>query len=586
MYYLENMIKNLSENDEELLKLIYEPKVVAVPPCDACRSIAVAPDGEIRIYGSINRVEQEDVGTGVYISSYDCGLSWKTKLLKSNKTLCAAGYNPKTGRYISSYPDEYRRDAYEAFGLDGTWAILNDEGFGSENNRFVKLTDKHIHIMKQPYFFEDIDRWIILGQYRKETGETHITVSYSDDDGESWTTNILEKYAPVFEVKPPHKGLRWEQYSCEPSMVKLDGGEMVMIVRTAQDYHYKYRSLDNGETWTGPEITNFHGTITMPLLYKLSDGRILFFWCNTQPLAELDHEKTWPELDPDAKKGIWEDVFTNRDANHLAVSEDNGKTWRIRELYLNPLRNNADFRSAGGPNSHDKSVHQAQIAELPFNKILIHFGQNDICRRVVILDLDWLYETERHEDFRFGLANVSTHMYVKSNLGNYRGFSGHCAYNRTNGALLVQDPDGNSEEALQICRVEDERLVYKKQGVVWNFPASGRGEVAVKLRVNGNGVAVSLSDRWFNACDEYAPEMSHISFNMTEKTVNGWDVLTIKYDTAKMFGEIYINSELVKTVQISLSAPYGLSYLHIQTLAESEDTEGTLIKRMDKLMWR
>ena len=255
-------------------------------------------------------------------------------------------------------------------------------------------------------------------------------------------------------------------------------------------------------------------------------------------------------------------------------------------MYLNPLRNNADFRSAGGPNSHDKSVHQAQIAELPFNKILIHFGQNDICRKVVILDLDWLYETERHEDFRFGLANVSTHMYVKSNLGNYRGFSGHCAYNRTNGALLVQDPDGNSEEALQICRVEDERLVYKKQGVVWNFPASGRGEVSVKLRVNGNGVAVSLSDHWFNACDEYAPEMSHISFNMTEKNVNGWDVLTIKYDTAKMFGEIYINSELVKTVQISLSAPYGLSYLHIQTLAESEDAEGTLIKRMDKLMWR
>ena len=53
-----------------------------------------------------------------------------------------------------------------------------------------------------------------------------------------------------------------------------------------------------------------------------------------------------------------------------------------------------------------------------------------------------------------------------------------------------------------------------------------------------------------------------------------------------MFGEIYINSELVKTVQISRSAPYGLSYLHIQTLAESEDTEGTLIKRMDKLVWR
>ena len=41
--------------------------------------------------------------------------------------------------------------------------------------------------------------------------------------------------------------------------------------------------------------------------------------------------------------------------------------------------------------SIDKSIHQGQMLELPFNKLLIHFGQNLSSRKVVILDLDWLY---------------------------------------------------------------------------------------------------------------------------------------------------------------------------------------------------
>lgn len=37
--------------------------------------------------------------------------------------------------------------------------------------------------------------------------------------------------------------------------------------------------------------------------------------------------------------GIWEDVFTNRDVNHAAISEDDGKSWiGMREMVLNPLR--------------------------------------------------------------------------------------------------------------------------------------------------------------------------------------------------------------------------------------------------------
>lgn len=113
--------------------------------------------------------------------------------------------------------------------------------------------------------------------------------------------------------------------------------------------HYQSESFDGGETWSALVPSNIHATLTMPTLFRLSGGRILLFWCNTQPLPELDHQTQWPPLNEGEISGErGEDVFTNRDANHAAISEDGGRTWiGFRELALNPLRNAADFPGAG-----------------------------------------------------------------------------------------------------------------------------------------------------------------------------------------------------------------------------------------------
>lgn len=577
--YLKIIEENLSDNDKALLERIYAPEVVTIPPCDASRSMCVTPDGEIRIYGAFGKTHPEDVGNMVYSSSKDCGLSWKTHLITDENVLGCAGYNPQTGRYIACYPNEYRPDLDKNFGKSGTWAILNDEGYDSTNNRFVKISDDKVLVLKLPFYLESCNRWFIIGQYQyPHNTNVIIVVFYSDDDGETWTENRLEEEPLVYEVKPPHKGIRWQNYYCEPSIVELSDGELVMMIRTTMDYHYTCRSKDKGETWSKPEQSVFHGTNTMPILQKLSDGRILFFWCNTQLLPEIDQKNVFPPLTEDDLLGNGEDVFTNRDANHLAVSEDDMKTWTaIRELYLNPIRNNSDFRSIGGVDSRDKSVHQGQILELPYNKVMIHFGQNISARKVVIFDLDWLYEKERYENFRFGTSNVSTQMYIHSNLGNYKGFSGHCAYNRTHGAMLAPDPDGNYEEALRVCRVEDERLVYKKQGVVWNFPASAEGKVEIRLQVVGSGVSISLTDHWYNPVDEEIKNEAHVNFNVDKKC--GWTDVVINYSPEK--AEIFIGDEKY-TKEINLPAPLGLMYLHIQTLAEEEDMQGTFIKSLRK----
>jgi len=574
------MESRLSQEEKAMLQSIHDPKTVIVPPGDACMNMCVTPDGEIRLYGAEDKKHPDDIGRKVYYASTDCGLSWKKHYME-HKALGQAAYSRKTGRYMSVFPLAYRPEIKNYFNESGTWAVFNDVGFDCTKNRFVKVCDERAHILKLPFYLESSDRWFILGQYRtKDTGKYMPVVFYSDDNGETWTERIIENTAPRFEITPPHKGARWQQDSCEPSVVELANGELVMMVRTSQDYHYIYRSPDKGYTWIGPERSNFHGTITMPILHKLHDGRIVFFWCNTEPMPELDHNRTWPLLGDDVKQGIWEDVFTNRDANHLAISEDNMQSFiGFRELHLNTIRNYADFRSVGGLDSRDKSIHQGQIIELPFNKIMVHFGQNAASRKVVIVDLNWLYEKDRNEDFRYGLQNVSTQMYIKSNLGNFRGFSGHCAYNRTDGALLVPDPEGNFKEVLQLARIEDPRLVCKKQGVVWNFPADKKGEVTVELKVLSSGVNVCLTDHWYNPSDETVKDKAHVAVKI-ENTID-WVTLGIRFDTEKKKANVTCGTEQYE-IPIYAEAPNGLSYLHIQTLAETQDFKGTLIRKLQK----
>jgi len=581
--YIDIIEAVLTDDDKENLKAIYEPTVVAVPFGDASQNLCVTEDGEIRVYGKegpFNHWGAQGDKT-VYISSRDGGLSWKKHYVKDMLSIGSSGFNRETGRYIAVYPNEFRCEWNELIGKSGTWAIINDENIDSSNNKYVKISDRVIQCLKLPYYSENQKRWFIVGECWTEEKTKCIVVSYSDDNGESWTTDILKKHAPLFEKKPPHKGIRWQEYSCEPTLVELDDGKIIIYVRTSQDYHYMYISEDCGVTWSDPVPTDFHGTITMPILHKLRDGRIVFFWCNTQPMPEIDQTKVVPPLPVDETNGRWEDVFTNRDVNHLAISEDNCKTWHgMRELMLNPARFNADFRRTGGFANGDKSVHQAQILELPFNKLLIHCGQHNACRRLIILDINWLYEREREEDFILGLTNLTTHMYINSVIGCRKGRRGHCAYNRTNGAVMLPSPDLDNEEVLSIGRVEDERIVYKKQGAVWNFPASHKGVVDIELNVLKNGVLLSLCDHWCNAFDETVEQQAYACYRV--ETTTGWEKISLCYDVESEIVDVKIGDKLVKKIHSHKKAPLGLSYLHIQTLAEEEDFEGTVIRRISK----
>ena len=262
-------------------------------------------------------------------------------------------------------------------------------------------------------------------------------------------------------------------------------------------------------------------------------------------------------------------------------------------MALDPIRNRADFREYGNMpwREHDKSVHQSQPMEMPDGKILLPYGQG-AAARICIFDVAWLYETDRFDDFRYGLDGLSNHLYVKSLNGNIRGWSGHCAFNRVPGALLVREPDTNAyskREALQICRVRDERLVSNRQGVAWNFPAGLKGKVELECRVDGEGFQLALCDRWFNPCDEFVGEEAALAVPVTAETLGGkgkWQVVRLSWDWSAGTAELSCSTNGVARalpLRTDGKSPFGPSYLHLQTLATGHDPKGAYFRSFRKV---
>lgn len=254
-------------------------------------------------------------------------------------------------------------------------------------------------------------------------------------------------------------------------------------------------------------------------------------------------------------------------------------------MFLNPIRNSNDFRTQGGSSQLlDKSVHQIEAIELPYNKIMVFFGQHECCTRIIIFDIDWLYETTRKEDFSEGLVNLSTQVYLKSISGNFRGFSGHCAWNRTNGAICAPDPDGLFEEVLFLSATNDQRLFSNRQGAVWNFPAAKSGCVTIKLRILGKGLRISLLDRWMNPIDETVRDYAAVSFKLFSEQLskNKWNDLKIKWDFHQGTYVVLAGDDILYESAFLSDCPCGLNYLHIQTIAGENDFEGAYIKFLEK----
>ena len=511
------------------LDKIYAPVVVGVSPCDAYVGLAKMENGEWRHY---NYGENASTDKPMYLYSRDNGKSWQTQFLPKDLPY-ADQKSPVSGEYIRIFTS---RSAVYALRTEG----------GLEGGRHIVKIDNKLGIMNKPPIFIRGGKRVISAAHRTDRSGAY--VYYSDDDGRTWKIS-QQVNAPKHEKHGFHQGIRWNHGAVEPTVVELKDGRLWMIMRTAQDKHYQSFSTDGGETWCEPTPSPFYGTITMPTLYRMEDGRLLFFWCNTTPLPEL----------PTAT-GVWDDVFTNRDAVHVAISEDDGKTWKgFRELMLNTERNSNRFGNT--VSGQDKSVHQVQAVEVSPGKILVSAGQHAQCRRMLVFDVAWLYEPVRSNDFSDGLQQWSAFRY-------YKGIVGHCSYNRQEEALIVAHPDRPEDKVMKIGYVPNDSLLQDNEGAVWNFPAAKDGFVSLRIKLpeGAKNVDLVLNDRWFNPTDTVARYQCMYTLPVNRKQLkirdDKWHTVTVDWQK-NHHAVVRVDGKKRGTLPLVSPTEHGISYLHL-----------------------
>ena len=580
-YYMKAMESSLREDSRDMLRRIYEPTVVGMPLSDARRDVCILKDGEIRSYGYLyGKKAHSGDGQSAYLSSKDCGISWTKHYSKGVMNSCT---------YIEG-ADIYLGVAEKWGDEIGLFVKRSVLGPDDPSPEIIKVMDGKFRDSFLPQESAFGNRVWFTTQKIVDSGpegpETLPVFVFSDDFGKSWNVRILQK-TPPFELKYPHKGLRWCKASgAEPHATELSENEMMMIIRSPHDCFYVSYSYDGGDTWSKPEPSTFYGTNTTAYLLRLSDGRLIAFWNNTSPLPQPDYDKQVPPVHDNVRRGLGENAFTNRDAAHAAISDDCGKTFSgYREFFLNPIRSNTDFRYIGGlAMSNDKSVHQFQAYELPYGKVLVCLGQN-VSARLLIFDINWLYETSAEENFvKNALEKITTHTYLKSFSGHtaHKAGNGHCAWNRAPSAYLMPDPEGSFAEVLSISKHKDSRLYSEIGGASWNFPASKRGRVSINLKLAEKTARLILTDRWYNPCDEYASAQSPFSFELSNAELGeGYCELQLDFDTEKAIATAKINGKCLATIDAKMQIPTGISYLVMQCATDT-DSEGFYVKSLAK----
>ena len=124
-------------------------------------------------------------------------------------------------------------------------------------------------------------------------------------DGETWTLHgnlhalVPDKVRPGFT-----NGL------CEPSIVQLESGEIMMLLRSGGPRHYESRRRDGGLTWSQPAPSSLTGSNTPTALLRndKNESEIVAVW-NSNPFQR------WPLV--------------------TAISSDGGRKWSPPRILAN-----------------------------------------------------------------------------------------------------------------------------------------------------------------------------------------------------------------------------------------------------------
>jgi len=391
--------------------------------------------------------------------------------------------------------------------------------------------------------------WVAGSKAGPPTGNGYALTLYSDDAGVTW-----HRSNPV--KSPAYEGYNGANFgACEPSITMLNDGRIWMLVRTQAGYLYESFSRD-GATWTEGRASVFYASTGPPALLRMPDNRLLLFWNN----CEMP-----PRVDGDG-------VYGGRDALHVAISEDDGKTWRgFREILLDPRRHETPPKKGDRGTAYPYAV---LSADGKYAEVTSGQGGHRVVMRI---DPDWVLEKERGDDFASGLDNWSA----------FKGFGKATGWwrDRVVGPELIADPTNPDAMALNLRKPDDRDA----DGATWNFPAGHVGTLTMRVmfRDGHRGGVIALTDRFFEPCD---PNVNRhaiygLAVQPSGKLVNGnytfptdqWVELELAWDDAKRKCRVSVDGRTVAELPQAAKTVHGVSYLHLRSAADRVDEAGFLV---------
>jgi len=392
----------------------------------------------------------------------------------------------------------------------------------------------------------------ILCSYGYRRDPMGVRAVLSDDGGRSW------RLSPARLTSPCRSGYIGSNYGAtEPVAVQLRDGRVWMLIRTQTGFLYESFSPD-GVEWSAAKPTRFRSSNSPANLLRLPDGRLVVFWNNCENPSRVDGEP----------------VYTTRDALHVAISGDEGRTWKgYREAFRDPNRNRPP------PRRGDRGTAYPFSTATRDGQVILATGQGQGRIALVRIDPEWIGATTREDDFSAGLEGWSV----------FKPFGPAEYYwrDRVQGPRLVDHPTREGAKSLQVRRPDE------KSGdeAVWNFPAGRRGHVSLRVLLPegfGGGV-IALADRFIQPAEPAAErlEVFRLHLDAAGRIEGGpvlakgrWHTLSLAWDLNRNRCSVAVDGKTALDLPRLNNDNDPLSYLRLRSSATSPDPAGMLIERV------
>ena len=221
---------------------IREPVIVGVPPIYAGHDLCTTADGAIRHYGQ--EMHRGKV-TRVYVESRDGGLTWKT-FPADPKDVGAVFKSPWSDVWVGFT----NRDSIDPNRNRGVFAARSRLGPGDTAAELVSL-GRSDYACTRLIAIPSRRRWLasFVELTCRRDGGYGAATAYSDDDGRTWRFQDLPGVRDVRRRNPGSARDHWYCSGCEPALIELKDGSILMCLRTSGPHAAFLRSTDGGETW-------------------------------------------------------------------------------------------------------------------------------------------------------------------------------------------------------------------------------------------------------------------------------------------------------------------------------------------------